>query len=369
MPNDTALKEQAHTVSFLREVLSRLATLKIPPTPENFAWVYRQLQREYKMPVTSEYANDLAILEHAINAFDQLFVADAWLNNKLAEIRELLASPAAPEARKRQQVKELLEEVVRRKEELLYHLAESSLALKSSITDVVKEIGKLSASVGGFQTNLASYQELVDSCHDLSDARRVMSLVAHDTRKLNEALAEHESIMNRNFERLQESGSHILANLNAHHRSGGAPAGEQKIAVSPTAMSAQQLLERLQDPDFVSGVILLVELAEANAGERKVRRFSELIATKVDRAMLLGYWGGSQFVFVMPNVGPARALVIAREIGKEAERIGRETPHAAVPFNYGIASYQENGPDSAAFHMAFELAFGNLRPMKDVIAD
>jgi hypothetical protein len=345
-----AAKEQTHTVSFLREVLSRLAAFKLPPTPENFAWVYRQLQREHDLPTSAEYVNDLAILEHAITAFDQLFVADAWLNGKLAEMRELLASQAVPESKKRQQVKELLEEIVQRKEELLYHLAESSLALKSSVTEVVREIGKLSASVGGFQTNLAKYQELVDNCHDLSDARRVMSLVAHDTKKLNESLYEHEAAMNKNFAKLQESGAMILANLNQHAKEKAAEiqANADKQGVSPAALPQAQFLKRLK--------------------ERRVKRMSELLADKVESEMLLGYWGRGQFVIVMPNVGPARALVIARELGKEVEALAREQAGTSLAFSYGIASYVDNDASAQAFYSALEGAAGNLRPMKDVLA-
>lgn len=362
-------QEQTHTVSFLREVLSRLAAFKLPPTPENFAWVYRQLQREHNMPVSAEYVNDLAILEHAINAFDQLFVADSWLNAKLSEMRETLGSKALAENKKRQAIKQALEEIVQRKEELLYHLAEASLALKSSVTEVVREIGKLSSSVGGFQTNLSKYQELVDNCHDITDARRVMSLVAHDTKKLNDSLVDHEEAMNKNFVKLQESGALILANLNSQPQPAAAEgADDERHGVSPTALATEALLKRVREAEFANGVLLLVELSDHNADKDRVRRFSELLATKVDRGMLLGYWGGSQFVFVMPQVGPARALVMAREIGKEVERLTREQPATGLTFSYGIAGYQNNDHNGQAFYKAFELAFGNLRPMKDVIA-
>ena len=363
--------EHSHTVSFLREVLSRLAAFKLPPTPENFAWVYRQLQREHNMPVSAEYVNDLAVLEHALNAFDQLFVADAWLNSKLVEMRELLNSNGIPESKKRAQIKALLEDLVARKEDLLYHLAESSLALKSSITEVVREIGRLSAAVGGFQTNLTKYQELVDGCHDLSDARRVMTLVAHDTKKLNESLYEHEAAMGKNFSRLQESGAIILSNLNQHAQ---AKADElesraDESGVSPLIVSGEQLVKRVRDPEFASGVLLLMELAETGNDAQRLRRFSDLLATKIDRATLLGHWGGSQFVFVLPNVGPARALVVAREIGKEIERAVREGRGDALNFSYGIAAYQDHDQNAQALHKAFELAYGNLRPMRDVLAN
>ena len=371
MITPSASHEQTHTVSFLREVLSRLAAFKLPPTPENFAWVYRQLQREHDIPVSAEYVNDLAVLEHALSAFDRLFVADAWLNGKLVEIRELLATQGMPESKKRAQVKAQLEEVIHRKEELLYHLAESSLSLKSSITEVVREIGRLSAAVGGFQTNLVKYQELVDGCHDLADARRVMSLVAHDTKKLNEAMFEHESAMGKNFSRLQESGAMILSNLNqdAQTKVTELESRADVSGISPLVVPAEQLVKRVRDPDFANGVLLLMEMSESGASAEKLRRFSDLLATKVDRATMLGHWGGAQFVFVMPNVGPARALVIAREIGKEIERAVREGRGEPLNFSYGIAAYQENDQNGQALHKAFELAYGNLRPMRDVLAN
>ena len=371
MITPSASHEQTHTVSFLREVLSRLAAFKLPPTPENFAWVYRQLQREHDIPVSAEYVNDLAVLEHALSAFDRLFVADAWLNGKLVEIRELLATQGMPESKKRAQVKAQLEEVIHRKEELLYHLAESSLSLKSSITEVVREIGRLSAAVGGFQTNLVKYQELVDGCHDLADARRVMSLVAHVTKKLNEAMFEHESAMGKNFSRLQESGAMILSNLNqdAQTKVTELESRADVSGISPLVVPAEQLVKRVRDPDFANGVLLLMEMSESGASAEKLRRFSDLLATKVDRATMLGHWGGAQFVFVMPNVGPARALVIAREIGKEIERAVREGRGEPLNFSYGIAAYQENDQNGQALHKAFELAYGNLRPMRDVLAN
>ncbi|MEO7402301.1 MAG: diguanylate cyclase [Burkholderiales bacterium] len=371
----SATKESLHTVSFLREVLSRLAAFKLPPTPENFAWVYRQLQREQDLPVSAEYVNDLAVLEHAMAAFDQLFVADAWLNGKLGEMRELLVSTGVPESKKRQQVKALLGEIETRKEELLYHLAESSLALKSAITEVVREIGRLSASVGGFQTNLTKYQDLVDGCHDLSDARRVMSLVAHDTKKLNESLYEHESAMGKNFSKLQESGAMILSNLSQHAQTKVAEiqATADRKGLSALVLPAEQLLKRLREPDLANGVLLLMELADRTADEARIKRFSELLATKVERQALLGYWGDAQFVFVMPNVGPARALVLAREIGKLIESLARGTAGdrlaESLAFGYGIASYQDNDSSAQSFYKAYELAYGNLRPMRDVLAN
>lgn len=360
---------QEHTVSFLREVLTRLAAFKLPPTPENFAWIYRQLQRENNLPVAADYLNDLAVLEHAIGAFDQLFVADAWLNGKLVEMRETLVAAGIPETKKRQQIKQHLEEVIQRKEELLYHLAESSIALKTSIAEVVREIGRLSGSVGGFQTNLVKYQELVDNCHDITDARRVMALVAQDTRKLNESLAEHEQSMGRSFGKLQESGAAILSNLATQAPGAGMPVASRTLhPVSPTALSSEALVKRVREPGFENGVLMLVELVDAVADANAVKQFSELLATKVDRAMLLGYWGGARFVFVMPNVGPARALVVAREVGKEVERLGREAIGPSLVFSYGIAAYQPTEDNAQGFDKAFELASGNMRPMRDVVA-
>jgi len=364
-----AISNQSHTVSFLREVLSRLAAFKLPPTPENFAWVYRQLQREQNIPVSAEYVNELAILEHAIGAFDQLFVGDAWLNGKLAEIREMLGSTAIAEDKKRKQVKLLLEEIGGRKEELLYHLAESSIGLKTSVTEVVKEIGRLSASVGGFSTNLGKYQELVENCHDIADARKVIALVADDTRKLNKSLVEHEAHVQKSYDQIQESGSMVLANvdINKLSKNGKMPLSGISHPVAPSILNSEGLVARVKQPAFASACLMLVELAEYNASEARVKAFSELLATKADRSIALGYWGGSQFVFVMPNFSAARAAAIAKEIAHDAARPAGKDGQPMV-FHYGIAHYTDGDATAEAFYKAFELAFANLRPMEDALA-
>jgi len=359
---------QSHTVSFLREVLSRLAAFKLPPTPENFAWVYRQLQREQNLPVSAEYVNELAILEHAIAAFDQLFVADAWLNGKLAELGELLSSTAIPEDKKRKQVKLLLEEISGRKEELLYHLAESSIGLKSSVTEVVKEIGKLSASVGGFSTNLAKYQELVENCHDIADARKVIALVADDTRKLNKTLHDHEAQVQKSYSQIQESGSLVLANLNISKlsKTGKMPLSGLHHPVAPAILNSEALVERVKQPAFAAACLMLIELAEYNAAEARVKTFSEVLAGRAERSTALGYWGGSQFVFVMPNGSPARAAALVAEITREVDRLAATGVSAPLTFHYGIAQYSDGDQTAQAFYRAFEVAFANLRPMEEI---
>lgn len=362
----TAASPTSHTAALVREVLTRLTALKLPPTPENFAWVYRQVQREQNLPTTIEYVNDLAILEHALAAFDQLFVADAWLNTKLGEIRELIGAAGMPEAKRRQGLKTLLEEIMKRKEELLFHLAESSIALKTSIADIVKEIGKLSGSVGGFQTNLGKYDSMLESCHDVADARRLLILIANDTRKLNEALYDHEQAVGKSFGRLQESGAAILSNLNQSTTGKSAPAAKPELA--RIVIKSETILSRVVEPEYSSAVLLLVELTDIHADEARIARFSEFLAARVQGATLLGHWGGAQFVFVLPNASPAKALILSRELGGDAAKLARAGGEASMPFSYGIASYVDNGKDSQAFYKAFELAFGNLRPMKELAA-
>ena len=138
-------------------------------------------------------------------------------------------------------------------------------------------------------------------------------------------------------------------------------------------LPAEQLLKRLREPDLANGVLLLMEMADRSADEARIKRFSELLATKVERQVLLGYWGDAQFVFVLPNVGPARALVLAREIGKLIEGLARgvagERLAESLAFSYGIASYQDNDSSAQSFYKGFELAYGNLRPMRDVLAN
>ena len=377
--------EPKHTVSFLREVLARLSLQQLVPTPENFAWTYRELQREQKLPVAEHYENDLDALHHAVNAFDQLFVADAWLNAKLEELREVLTSNSISTPVKRQQVKGQLEAIAERKEDLLFHLAESSLSLKAAIADVVREVGKLSSVVGGFQLNLGRYQDLVDNCHDISDARRVMTMVAAETKRLNESLCEHESSVAKNFSTLRESGSAILDSLVQHERviptiSARNNALNARHAVATAVIDADTLLARVRGADFEDGVLLVVQLADPKSSPDTIRRFSELLATKLDRAMLLGYLGGTQFIFVMPNAGAARALIMAREIAREVEReVEREgqrevqrhvrnSPSVKLNFEYGTAGYSDNDHSAVVFHNAFELALGNLRPMRDALA-
>jgi hypothetical protein len=359
---------QSHTVSFLREVLSRLAAFKLPPTPENFSRVYRQLQREQNLPVSAEYVNELAILEHAVNAFDQLFIADAWLNGKLAEMRELLSSNAVPEDKKRRQVKLLLEEIAGRKEELLYHIAESSIGLKSSVTEVVKEIGKLSASVGGFSTNLSKYQELVENCHDIADARKVITLIADDTRKLNKSLVEHEAQVQKSYNQIQESGSLVMANLHMSkaNNTGRMPLSGINHPVAASVLDSEALLSRIKKPPFVNAVLMLVELSEFNAPDTRVKAFSEVLASKVDPEIALGYWGGSQFVIAIPEGIAARALALAREVAVQVDRIARDTGSQPLVFHYGISTYEGNDETAQAFYQAFELAFGNLAPMEEL---
>lgn len=357
----------SHTASLVREVLTRLTALKLPPTPENFAWVYRQVQREQNLPSSVEYVNDLAVLEHALQAFDQLFITDAWLNAKLQDLRETLAAAGTPEQKKRDKVKLLLEEVMRRKEELLYHLADSSLALRASIAEIVKEISKLSGSVGGFQANLGKYESLIDNCHDVADARRLLLLAANDAKKLNEALYDHEQSVGKNFSRLKESGATILSNLKPMQSEKPAPEKKPAPAAGP-AMKSDAIIAKVTTPEYSAAVLLLVELSDIQADEARVARFAEMLATKVRPPALLGHWGGAQFLFVLPNASPAKALILSRELASEAARITRDTPESQLGFTYGIASYVDNDKDAQPFYKAFELAFGNLRPMKEMAA-
>ena len=73
-------------------------------------------------------------------------------------------------------------------------------------------------------------------------------------------------------------------------------------------------------------------------------------------------------MFVLPNASPAKALLLARQLGTDVAALGRETKGLSLSFSYGIASYVDSDKDSQVFYKAFELAFGNLRPMKEIAA-
>ncbi len=362
----------AQTVAFLREVLSEIARQKVPPTPENFARVYRDVQRARGLPVSTEYVSELSVLDHAIKTFDELFVADAWLGGKLAELRDVLAADELGEDDKRRGAKLLLQEVEARKAELLYHLDQSSGDLKRSVGDVVSEIGRIATTVGGFRTNITRYQALVETIGDVADARRVMARVADDTRKLDQTLSEHEEQVTRSAVKIEEAGAMLMGGVSANRgeATGRMPLAGSSHPVAQGVLSSQELLARLTKLERPEGVLVLVELAEYDPNEARVRQLSDLCETCAKAsgsAWLIGYWGGSQFVHVLPGGHANDALNLVRALSSEVI-LAQAALADPLTFNFGIASNDRISGDGQGFYVAFERAFSEMQSMDALAA-
>jgi hypothetical protein len=362
-PSPTLPGSQSTSVAFLRQVLSRLAARGEAPDPENFARAWRELRRENGLPLPVEYVNDMSVLEHAIDAFDDLFVGDAWLRGKLGELRELLAAESSSEEIRRRQVKLLIDEIDGRKEELLYHLAESSGDIKRSLAALVDEMGLVGITLSDFQSSIERYRGLAERTRDLREARRLMSLMVDDTRRFDEALDDHRARVMRDAGVLEAAGEVMLGSLSPQHLAAAARMHGQHPAhpVSGGVLDAQTLLERLHGPGFGDAGILLVELAEPDPEPARVTAFSALCADCLEFPVLLGYWGGGQFVYVIPGAGREQALAVARTL-----RRGVLRDHASPPlaFRFGADAYSGLGPTAGAFFDAFEAALVGLQSMQ-----
>ncbi len=358
-----SVESQPSTIAFLRQVLSRVAARGEAPDPENFARAWRELRRENGLPVAVEYVNDMAVLEHALDALDELFVGDAWLRGKLGELRELLAVEGLPEDTRRRQVKLLIDEIEGRKEELLYHLAESSGDIKRSISSLVDEIGLVGVAVSDFQLSIERYRDLAERARDLREARRLMSLVADDTRRFDEALDDHRARVLRDAGVLEAAGEVMLGSLSPAHLAAAARMRPQAPLqpVSSGVMDGQALLEQLHVPAFVNALLLLVELAEADPEPERTTAFSALCAECLEFPVLLACWGGGQFVYVIPGGHREQGLAIARALRRTVLR-DRSSPPLA--FRFGVQAYADLRPTLSEFFDAFEAALGGLQPMQ-----
>lgn len=356
------------TLEFLRAVLARLAERQRAPSPENFARAWRELRHEHGLPVGTEYVDATAVLEHAISAFDDLFVGDAWLRGKLAELREVVIADGVAEETRHRQVKMLIEEIDGRKGELLYHLAESSGDLRRSVGAVIDEVGRIGDTVEDFQGSIGRYRTLVQGARDAREVRRIMSLVVDDARRLDDALQAHRARVRESAQILEAAGSIVLGNLSPAHLAAADrlhPSGPTH-PVSDSILGPDDMLSRMAEPAFADGAVLLVELADADAAEDQILAFSSCCVDCLAFPVLLGYWGGSQFVYLLPRGGVDQAIDLARALRLA---VLRSSATDSIVFNYGAAAYRDLDPTGTAFFGAFEAALADLRPMQAVRAD
>jgi hypothetical protein len=126
------------------------------------------------------------------------------------------------------------------------------------------------------------------------------------------------------------------------------------------------MLARIADPAFADGAVLLVELTQADAPEEQVLAWSACCVQCLAWPVLLGYWGGSQFVYIVPGGELEQGLDLARALRLA---VLRSSATESLTFQYGAARYRGLDPTGAAFFGAFEAALADLRPMQAVRSD
>lgn len=170
----------AQTVAILRLVLAQLTAARLELTPENFAQIYRRLQRQQKVPGAPDVleGREYELVYRALLTLNHLIVADPWLQQIAASLIELLQHESMPERVKRERIKRLINDIANKREELLFRIVEATRQLQQAIAAVVTEFTQLSRRTANRSGEFVRFADRIENCHDVEDARALLAEMA-----------------------------------------------------------------------------------------------------------------------------------------------------------------------------------------------
>ncbi len=196
--------------SVMKEVLHRLAQRRLEPTPENFSRVYREVSSAFAVQVGRQYTNETMALRHALEAFENLLIGNAWVNGKFRELGRVVADDTARDEVRLASVRKVLNEVMEGKEQALHQAARLVVEMREAVNEMIVQAQELAHHVSSSRATFARASQLADDCFDLADVRRAMDAIARDARRLNRAAEDGKKELVTGFSQFATSSRYLL---------------------------------------------------------------------------------------------------------------------------------------------------------------
>ena len=162
-----------------------MAARKLPATPESFTWMYRQAMHARNIPVDVQYTNEIDALRHALTAFEDLLVGNAWLAARFKTLTAVIGDSGRATEERTQHAKVILEEISANKTQALLQMAKLITETRESVHEMLLQVSELADRISTGRSSFAHAHQLIEQCHDINEFKGALRAIANDVRQLN----------------------------------------------------------------------------------------------------------------------------------------------------------------------------------------
>ena len=183
--NDDSDNPERLAPTIVKEVLDRMAARKLAPTPESFTWMYRQAMRARNIPVGVQYTTEIDALRHALSAFEDLLVGNAWLAGRFKTLTAVADDTGRSTAERTRHVRIILDEIGANKEQALFQMARLVTETREAVHEMLLQVSELADRISTGRVSFGRAHELIQQCHDIDEFKGALRAIANDIRNLH----------------------------------------------------------------------------------------------------------------------------------------------------------------------------------------
>ena len=184
---DESTQTERLAPAVVRDVLERLSARNLPATPENFGWMYRQVMHARNIQVGVQYTNELDALRHALAAFEDLLVGNAWLAGRFKTLDAVIDDAGRSTRERAEHARIILNEIGANKTQTMLQMARLITETRESINEMLQQVSELADRVAAGRASFERAEALIEQCADLSDFKVALRAIASDVRLLHRA--------------------------------------------------------------------------------------------------------------------------------------------------------------------------------------
>jgi hypothetical protein len=194
----------------IKDVLARLADRSLPPTPENFAWMYRQVMHARNLPTELQYTSEIVALRHALGAFENLLIGNAWLSNRFKALTAIAQDVGRTEVDRTEHAKQILNEIVEGRQAVMLQAARLVTDTREAISELISQVAELTDCVADGRETFERAARLTEDCLDMDDVQGALRAIARDTKKLNHTLSTSDKVLDATAEQFTSNAPYLF---------------------------------------------------------------------------------------------------------------------------------------------------------------
>jgi hypothetical protein len=194
----------------IREVLERMGARGLQPTPENFAWTYRQVVRAKGLPTELQYTSEIVALQHALGAFEDLLIGNAWLAGRFRALAAVAEDATRTEDERTSHARVLLDEVASGKEQALQQAAKLVVETREAVAELLVQVRGLADQVASGRDTFARALRLAEDATDVDDFRRALDAIARDAKRLGRSVKSNGRTMVTSYKQFATTAPYLF---------------------------------------------------------------------------------------------------------------------------------------------------------------